>query len=153
MHYCDSKATCYTVDSVSTLQEPYLILKYWNLEFPRARMSWTWDKKEYESPPVIEPMAFRTPVGCSNHWATKGELGHIQGSCITCVLPTARRILWCRNNNWKCCKKLTSPLPTHVWESETVLDSGFQAMDFGFQVLDSYRILCQWNLPIPDSNR
>ena len=41
-------------------------------------------QKEYESPPVIEP------VGCSNHWATKGELGHIQGSCMTCVLRTAR---------------------------------------------------------------
>ena len=50
-------------------------------------------------------------------------------------------------------KKLTSPLPTHVWESEIVLDSGFQSMVFGFQVLDSDRILCQWNLPIPDSNR
>ena len=27
-HYCGSKATCRTVDSVSTLQEPSLILKY-----------------------------------------------------------------------------------------------------------------------------
>ena len=35
-HYGDSKATCEAVDSVLTLQEPYLILKYWNLEFPRA---------------------------------------------------------------------------------------------------------------------
>ena len=27
-HYCGSRATCQTVDSVPTLQEPYLILKY-----------------------------------------------------------------------------------------------------------------------------
>ena len=151
---------------MTTLQEPYLILKYWNLEFPWARMSRTWDKKEYESPTVIEPMTYRSPVGCSNHWATKGELGHIQGSCMTCVLRTARisnvEIVMCMINKISCdaeittenvAKKLTSPLPTYVWESETVLDSGFQAMDFGFQVLDSDRILCQWNLPIPDSNR
>ena len=30
------KATCLTLDSVSTLQEPYLILKYWVLEFLRG---------------------------------------------------------------------------------------------------------------------
>lgn len=31
------------------------------------------------------------------------------------------------------------------WESKTFLESGFYAMDFAFQVLDS-GILCQWNL-------
>ena len=35
-------------------------------------------------------------------------------------------------------------LPPHVRESKTVLDSGFHAVDFGFQVLDSW--LCHWNL-------
>ena len=69
---------------------------------------------------------------------------------MTCVLGTARisnvEIVICMINKISCdaeittenvAKKLTSPLPTHVWESEPVLDSGFQAMDFGFQVLDS----------------
>ena len=115
MHYCDSKATCYTVDSVSTLQEPYLILKYWNLEFPRARMSQTWDKKEYESPPVIEP------VGCSNHWATKGELGHIQGSCMTCVLRTARisnvEIVICMINKISCDAEITTENVAKSWRA------------------------------------
>ena len=32
----------------------------------------------------------------------------------------------------------------HVRESKTVLDSGFHAVDFGFQLLDSS--LCRWNL-------
>ena len=46
-----------------------------------------WDKEKNLSP--------RTPVGCSKHWAmrdwrTRGELGHIQGSCMTCILRTAR---------------------------------------------------------------
>ena len=33
---------------------------------------------------------------------------------------------------------------SHARESKTVLDSGFHAVDSGFQVLDSS--LCQWNL-------
>ena len=32
----------------------------------------------------------------------------------------------------------------HVRESKTVLDSGFHAVDYGFQVLDSS--ICQWDL-------
>ena len=35
-------------------------------------------------------------------------------------------------------------LPPHVREYKTVLDSGFHAVDFGFQVLDSW--LCHWSL-------
>ena len=35
-------------------------------------------------------------------------------------------------------------LPPHVRESKTVLDSGFRAVDSGFQVLNS--ILFQWKL-------
>ena len=35
--YCGSRATCQTVDSVPTLKEPYLILKYWDLQFLRAQ--------------------------------------------------------------------------------------------------------------------
>ena len=37
--------------------------------------------------------------------------------------------------------KATSP---HVRESKTVLDSGFHAVDFGFQLLNSG--FCKWNL-------
>ena len=47
-------------------------------------------RKTSESPTGFEPMTFRTPVGCSDHWAqeTRGELGHVLG-CIrhaSCVL-------------------------------------------------------------------
>ena len=38
----------------------------------------------------------------------------------------------------------TSARSPHVRESKTVLDSGFHAVNSGFQVLDSS--LCQWNL-------
>ena len=48
-------------------------------------------------------MTFRTLVGCSNHWATKHSwrLGHIQGSCMTCILCTDRII----NRNYHVCDK------------------------------------------------
>ena len=42
-------------------------------------------RKKYKYPTGIEAMTFRTPVGCSSQ-ETCGELGHILGSYMTCVL-------------------------------------------------------------------
>ena len=49
-------------------------------------------EKKAESPRGIETMTFRLPVGCSNHWSTKDSwrMGHIQDSCMICVLRAAR---------------------------------------------------------------
>ena len=50
------------------------------------------NEKKSESPKGIETMTFRTSVRCSNHWAKKDSwrMGHFQGSCMICVLRTAR---------------------------------------------------------------
>ena len=55
-------------------------------------MSRAQDKEKTEFPIGTEPTTFRTPVGCSNHWATKDSwrAGPKEGSCMTCVLRTAR---------------------------------------------------------------
>ena len=47
--------------------------------------------KKSESRTGFEPITFRTPIGCfSDSRETRGELRHILGSCMTCVLRTAR---------------------------------------------------------------
>ena len=55
-------------------------------------MSRAQDKEKTEFPIGTELRTFRPPVGCSNHWATKDSwrAGTEEGSCMTCVLRTAR---------------------------------------------------------------
>ena len=55
-------------------------------------ISWERDKEKIWIPDINWTyMTYRTPVGCTKHWATTcSELGHIQGLCFTCVLRTAR---------------------------------------------------------------
>ena len=50
-------------------------------------------KKTSEFAMGIEPMTFRTPVGCSNHWATGGLVASkvtFTRFIVTCVQHTAK---------------------------------------------------------------
>ena len=63
--------------------------------------------------------------------------GHQESQCpaVPTVCPECER---------KDIPRAQVSFPPHVMESKTVLDSGSQAVDFGFQVVDSSQ--CQWSL-------